>query len=74
MATVEETPAGSGIGASPLRKEDAPLIAGQGRFVDDLKLPGHAACRVRALAARLGQHPLDRHVRRRGASRCRAGC
>jgi carbon-monoxide dehydrogenase large subunit len=40
MATIEETPAGSGIGASPLRKEDAPLIAGQGRFVDDLKLPG----------------------------------
>ena len=34
-----------GIGASPLRKEDAPLIAGQGRYVDDLKLPGmlHAA-------------------------------
>ncbi len=45
MATTQEAPAGSGIGASPLRKEDAPLITGQGRFVDDLKLPGmlHAA-------------------------------
>ena len=43
MATVEDAPAG--IGASPLRKEDAPLIVGQGRYVDDIKLPGmlHAA-------------------------------
>ncbi|MDX6578537.1 MAG: aerobic carbon-monoxide dehydrogenase large subunit, partial [Gaiellales bacterium] len=43
MATVEHAPAG--IGASPLRKEDAPLLAGQGRYVDDIKLPGmlHAA-------------------------------
>src|SRR5262249_30988770 len=32
--------AGAGIGASPLRKEDAPLIVGQGRFVDDIKLTG----------------------------------
>ncbi len=38
MATVEDAPAG--IGASPLRKEDAPLIAGQGRYVDDITLPG----------------------------------
>ena len=30
----------SGIGASVLRKEDAPLITGQGRYVDDIKLPG----------------------------------
>ncbi|MDX6569938.1 MAG: aerobic carbon-monoxide dehydrogenase large subunit, partial [Gaiellales bacterium] len=43
MATVENAPAG--IGASPLRKEDAPLLVGQGRYVDDIKLPGmlHAA-------------------------------
>ena len=40
MATVETGRAG--VGDSPLRKEDAPLIAGQGRFVDDLKLPGMA--------------------------------
>jgi aerobic carbon-monoxide dehydrogenase large subunit len=32
----------SGIGASVLRKEDAPLITGQGRYVDDIKLPGMA--------------------------------
>ena len=32
----------SGIGASVLRKEDAPLITGEGRFVDDIKLPGMA--------------------------------
>ena len=32
----------SGIGASVLRKEDAPLITGEGRYVDDIKLPGMA--------------------------------
>jgi len=42
MAT---TASDSGIGASVLRKEDAPLITGQGRYVDDIKLPNmaHAA-------------------------------
>ncbi len=30
----------AGIGASVLRKEDAPLITGQGRYVDDITLPG----------------------------------
>ncbi len=34
------TPQGKGIGTSTLRKEDAELIAGQGRFVDDIRLPG----------------------------------
>ena len=36
---------GTGFGASVKRKEDAPLLAGKGRFVDDIKLPGmlHAA-------------------------------
>jgi aerobic carbon-monoxide dehydrogenase large subunit len=34
--------ASSGIGASVLRKEDAPLITGQGRYVDDIKLPNMA--------------------------------
>ena len=38
MATVTS----SGIGESVLRKEDAPLIVGQGRYVDDIKLPGMA--------------------------------
>ena len=39
------TASDSGIGASVLRKEDAPLITGQGRYVDDIKLPNmaHAA-------------------------------
>jgi carbon-monoxide dehydrogenase large subunit len=32
----------SGIGESVLRKEDAPLIVGQGRYVDDIKLTGMA--------------------------------
>jgi aerobic carbon-monoxide dehydrogenase large subunit len=43
VAAVEH--AAAGIGESPLRKEDAPLLVGQGRFVDDFKLPGmlHAA-------------------------------
>ena len=38
MATVMN----SGVGQSVLRKEDAPLIIGQGRYVDDIKLPGMA--------------------------------
>ena len=38
MATVMN----SGVGQSVLRKEDAPLITGQGRYVDDIKLPGMA--------------------------------
>jgi carbon-monoxide dehydrogenase large subunit len=38
MATVMT----SGIGESVLRKEDAPLIVGQGRYVDDIKLPNMA--------------------------------
>ncbi|MDX6596329.1 MAG: aerobic carbon-monoxide dehydrogenase large subunit [Gaiellales bacterium] len=38
MATVTN----SGVGQSVLRKEDAPLITGQGRYVDDIKLPGMA--------------------------------
>jgi carbon-monoxide dehydrogenase large subunit len=43
VAAVERAPAG--IGESPLRKEDAPLLVGQGHYVDDIKLPGmlHAA-------------------------------
>src|SRR5258706_15513468 len=29
-----------GIGVSALRKEDAQFLPGQGRYVDDIKLPG----------------------------------
>ncbi len=38
----EEAPpeTGRGIGVSVPRKEDAELITGQGRFVDDIRLPG----------------------------------
>ncbi len=36
------TTTSSGIGESVLRKEDAPLIVGQGRYVDDIKLPDMA--------------------------------
>ncbi len=39
MAVTEVT-AERGIGAPALRKEDAELITGQGRFVDDIRLPG----------------------------------
>src|SRR5262249_36198236 len=34
------TPRGKGIGQAVLRKEDAEFITGQGRYVDDVKLPG----------------------------------
>src|SRR3954453_23876198 len=40
MATVSNRPASGGIGESVLRKEDAAFITGQGRYVDDLVLPG----------------------------------
>ena len=38
-------PETSGIGQRMLRVEDGPLLRGQGRFVDDIRLPGmlHAA-------------------------------
>jgi carbon-monoxide dehydrogenase large subunit len=39
MATTEAR-VERGIGAPMLRKEDAELITGQGRFVDDIRLPG----------------------------------
>jgi carbon-monoxide dehydrogenase large subunit len=40
MATVSNRPATGGIGEAVLRKEDAEFITGQGRYVDDLVLPG----------------------------------
>ncbi len=39
MATVERVTSG-GIGDSVLRKEDRKFVTGEGRYVDDLKLPG----------------------------------
>ena len=51
----------SPIGASPRRKEDAPLLQGRGRYLDDLKRPGiahlgvvrslHAHARLRGVDA-----------------------
>jgi carbon-monoxide dehydrogenase large subunit len=51
----------SPIGASPRRKEDAPLLEGRGRYLDDLRRPGtahlgvvrslHAHARIRRIAA-----------------------
>ena len=63
----------SGIGASVLRKEDAPLITGQGRYVDDIKLPGMAYRGVRALAARARADHEHRHLGGRGHARRRQG-
>jgi carbon-monoxide dehydrogenase large subunit len=42
MAQVAETPVAMGayIGTRVLRKEDPPLVTGQGRYVDNLVLPG----------------------------------
>jgi len=40
MATVSNRPSSGGIGEAVLRKEDAEFITGQGRYVDDLVLPG----------------------------------
>ena len=50
----------SPIGASPRRKEDAPLLKGRGRYLDDLRRPGtahlgvvrslHAHARIRGIA------------------------
>ena len=46
-----------------LRKEDAELVTGEGRYVDDIKLPGmlHMAI-VRSPHAH-GEDPLDRRLR-----------
>lgn len=35
---------GDGVGASPLRREDARFITGRGRFVADIELPGQLHC------------------------------
>src|SRR6266516_8196040 len=42
VGTLQDTSVemGSYIGSRMLRKEDAPLVTGQGRYVDNLALPG----------------------------------
>ncbi len=58
------------FGASVPRREDPRLLRGEGRFVDDIKLPGllHAAfVRSPHAHARIARHP-----HRRRAPRCPA--
>ena len=68
MATDDELGASA---QSVLRKEDAPLITGQGRYVDDIKLPGMAfAAFVRSPHAHARISSIDSsaargHARRR---------
>ena len=59
-----DAPRGKGIGTATLRKEDAELITGQGRYVDDVKLPGmlHLSF-VRSQVAHTTD--VDEHGRRR---------
>jgi aerobic carbon-monoxide dehydrogenase large subunit len=60
MATIEHRPASGGIGESVLRKEDAAFITGQGRYIDDLKLPGMLhACFVRSPMAHADITSID---------------
>ena len=40
MTAVEDTPTNAGIGDRMLRKEDAKLVTGEAKFVDDIKAPG----------------------------------
>ncbi len=40
MTAVEEAPTVAGIGDRMLRKEDAKLVTGEAKFVDDIKAPG----------------------------------
>ena len=67
----EETHDGFGmswVGQSIERVEDAALLTGRGRYIDDLGVPpGTLACRGAALAASACGHPRDR--RERGARR-----
>ena len=56
-----------GIGQPVRRTEDPVLVQGQGRYTDDLNLPGQAyAVFVRSRNAH-GDHQEHRHQRREGA-------
>src|SRR5438128_2742236 len=51
----------AGIGHPVVRKEDAPLISGQGRFSDDINLPGQAyAVMVRSPHAHARIREIDK--------------
>ena len=58
-----------GVGQPVRRTEDPVLVQGQGRYTDDLNLPGQAyAVFVRSRNAH-GDHQGDRHQRREGNAR-----
>ena len=60
-------------GASIKRSEDPRILTGAGRYVDDIKLPGHAARRVRPVAAGSRSRALGRCLGRAGAARSGRG-
>ena len=61
-----ETPIGYG---RMKRKEDARFIRGQGKYLDDIVLPGHAPRRRPAQPLRAREDRLDRRLARRSSTR-----
>ena len=59
-----------GVGQPVPRTEDPVLLRGEGRYTDDVNLPGQAYGVVGAQPHRARHHPRHRH--RRGARPCRA--
>src|ERR1700731_3274826 len=58
--SVSEAATGTGIGQPVRRREDLRLITGQGRYTDDLKLPGQAyAAMVRSPHAHAVLRAID---------------
>ena len=49
------------LGTPVKRTEDPRFITGKGRYLDDIKLPGHGPHGHPAQPVRPRQHPLDRH-------------
>ena len=62
-----------GIGQPVRRVEDQRFLTGQGRYVDDIVLPGMAARLQRAVAARPRQDQEDRRRQGQGRARRAAG-
>ena len=58
-----------GMGHRMKRKEDPRFIQGKGRYVDDIKLPGHGVHGHRAQPVRARQDPQDRRQRGAGDAR-----
>ena len=51
-----------GMGHSVKRKEDPRFLRGQGNYVDDVVLPGHALSRHRAQSIRTRDDQEHRHL------------